>query len=68
MSVIIKRTRVTQDAPLAPVHSETSIRVLKADGEVFAVELTCTCGDVNVIELVQADVGATPQRSAAAPQ
>jgi len=69
MSAIIKRRRVTQDVvTTAPVHAETTIRVLKSDGEVFALELTCACGDVNVIELVQGEVGATPQRQTSSPQ
>lgn len=68
MSAIIKRGRVTSDAAPARVHSETAIKVLKSDGEVFALELTCACGEVNVIELVQADVGAAPQAANAFPE
>ncbi len=65
MSAIIKRQRVTNDAPATQRHAEKSIRVIKSDGEVFAVELSCSCGDVSVIELVHADADKAPNTTTA---
>ena len=52
---IIKKERVTLApfVPDAPVegHTEKQVRVLKRDGIVFAVELTCSCGELSVVEL-----------------
>ena len=65
MSAIIKRQRVTSEAPAPRPHAQTSIRVLKSGGEVFAVEVTCACGEVTVVELVAEDT--QPGRAADTP-
>ncbi|MEM7518357.1 MAG: hypothetical protein AAF368_15725 [Planctomycetota bacterium] len=43
------RLRATTDAPTA-TH-EKNVRVLERDGKPLAVELTCSCGEVTVLEL-----------------
>jgi len=62
---IIKRHRVRDGAPAPakvrstpgaqsaaqPGASDKSVRLLEQDGRVYAIELTCSCGDVSVIEL-----------------
>lgn len=68
MAAIIKREHVSHEAAgVAPRHTDKSIRVIQNNGEVFAVELTCSCGDVSVIELVHSEMGATPNTSTETP-
>lgn len=73
---IIKRTRVQLDAqPARPSaaagastaaasHSDKSVRLLEHEGRVRAIELTCSCGDVSVIELDYPDTS-PPQEAPA---
>lgn len=73
--VIIKRRRV-RVAPEAarPIGAagraegacrvEKGVRLLEADGRVHAIELTCSCGEVSVVELDYA----APARAAAPAQ
>ena len=64
MAAIIKKQNVTREATGAVSrHTEKSIRVIQNNGEVFAVELTCSCGEVSVIELTHSQMGA-PQNAA----
>lgn len=53
---IIKRQRVTLE-PYSPIADaggaclhEKSVRVLKREGKVMALELTCSCGEITVVE------------------
>ena len=50
---IIKRQRVNLE-PYArasgQAHQEKSVRLLRRDGVVMALELSCSCGEVTVVE------------------
>lgn len=52
MTIIIKNDRVQLVAEAgAAVQHEKALRVVEEDGVARAFELTCSCGDVTVIEL-----------------
>jgi len=68
---IIKRNRVKLSSPDSPTGSsevrllkkpdsvappgEKAVRLLEEDGRVTAIELTCSCGEVTVVELLYQD-------------
>ena len=68
MSSIIKKERVNVSEFVPELHAETkhekSVRVLKREGVVMAIEITCTCGEVTVVELALEDA---PQAQPSAP-
>ena len=43
--------RVLTDAQDRPAPGEKGVRLLQEDGEVRAIELVCSCGEVTLIEL-----------------
>lgn len=69
MSSIIKKQRVNVSAFVPEIQTETqhekSVRVLKREGVVLAVEFTCSCGDTSVVELALEDA---PQPAAPTPE
>ena len=75
MSIIKRRSiQLEPAAPAGSAHAPhvagrsnaraaagASARLLRADGVVRAIEVTCACGDVTVIELDYADPDDTPK-------
>ena len=59
MSSIIKKERVNVSEFVPEIQAEAqhekSVRVLKREGVVMAVEFTCSCGDTSVVELALDD-------------
>jgi len=59
MQSIIKKDQVraalpgTSPAPCASEPRERSLRVLSESGLVHAIEITCSCGEITLVELDQ---------------
>lgn len=61
MQRVIKGERIQVGEPAGRTHSKGSgsahharargVRLVKVDGRVAAIELTCSCGEVSVLEL-----------------
>jgi hypothetical protein len=76
MPTIIKSTRIREadgsgatrasgaarSTPAAP-SCEKTVEVLRLEGVVHAIHVTCSCGEVSVVELTYPDASAVPDRS-----
>lgn len=61
MQRVIKSERVHVDEPTRKTHTKTTssashtraqgVRLVKVDGRVAAIEFTCSCGEVSMLEL-----------------
>ena len=49
--------RVLQDQSPAPCPGEKAVRLLDEDGRARAIEFTCSCGEVTVVELLYSSDG-----------
>jgi hypothetical protein len=72
MQTVIKSSRVRLEerprrsptaAPAGP-HGK-SVRAIRVDGEIRAIELRCDCGEVTVVELEYAETGDVAREVAA---
>lgn len=43
--------RVLEGRNSAPCSGEKAVRLLREDGRVRAIEFTCSCGEITVVEL-----------------
>ncbi|MCP3914779.1 MAG: hypothetical protein GY711_04365 [bacterium] len=76
MSLIIKNKNVRFEAATSALHEsagdgelaldepsatcEKAVRLLESEGLARAIEITCSCGEVTVVELDYADAEAAP--------
>ncbi len=74
MGHVIKRDRI-RVVPAGPKparakasasHDEKAVRLVRVDGRVQAIELTCTCGQVSVLEIDYNEAGSASNTPPAA--